>query len=338
MRICYVLLSPTFGMHQYTADLANRMAQSSRLGCYPEPAEVHLVTTKRLPCDRYQAEVTIHTPVDLNGTGFSAESLRLQEMHTVRRTISALQPDLVHFTGPHLWNVPLVNALAAHGIPVVHTLHDLDSHSGTHYGALLKLWNSLIIRSARHILVHGRVCRERLLSMGMSPNRVTYTPLLHLFMSASQLAAGPNLATSIEYQPWALFFGRLERYKGVGCLLAACDMMDGVEGNLPRAVIAGRGSLSGLWAGPLPRNVELRNHLISDEEAIDLFRRCGLVVLPYLDATQSALIAAAYHFRKPVVVTRTGALPEYVLDGLYWPDRGTRSSAVSGALPRGNAG
>ena len=26
MRICYVLLSPTFGMHQYTADLANRLA------------------------------------------------------------------------------------------------------------------------------------------------------------------------------------------------------------------------------------------------------------------------------------------------------------------------
>lgn len=40
-----------------------------------------------------------------------------------------------------------------------------------------------------------------------------------------------------------------------------------------------------------------------------------MVVLPYLDATQSALIAAAYFFGKPVIVTRTGALPEYVADG-----------------------
>ena len=48
---------------------------------------------------------------------------------------------------------------------------------------------------------------------------------------------------------------------------------------------------------------------------MDLFSRCGLLVLPYSDATQSALIAAAYYFRKPVVVTRTGALPEYVVDG-----------------------
>ena len=30
MRVCYVLLSPTFGMHQYTADLANRMAARAR--------------------------------------------------------------------------------------------------------------------------------------------------------------------------------------------------------------------------------------------------------------------------------------------------------------------
>jgi len=61
--------------------------------------------------------------------------------------------------------------------------------------------------------------------------------------------------------------------------------------------------------------VELRNRLIGDEEAIDLFRRCGLLVLPYRDATQSALVAAAYFFHKPVIVTRAGALAEYVQEG-----------------------
>jgi glycosyltransferase involved in cell wall biosynthesis len=32
-------------------------------------------------------------------------------------------------------------------------------------------------------------------------------------------------------------------------------------------------------------------------------------------ATQSAQVASAYYFRKPVIVTRTGALPEYVEEG-----------------------
>ena len=80
-------------------------------------------------------------------------------------------------------------------------------------------------------------------------------------------------------------------------------------------VIAGPGRLDRLIKEPLPRNVDLRNHLIGDEEAVDLFSRCGLVVLPYIEASQSALVAAAYFFRKPVVVTSVGALPEYVVDG-----------------------
>ena len=46
-----------------------------------------------------------------------------------------------------------------------------------------------------------------------------------------------------------------------------------------------------------------------------LFQRCSLLVLPYTAATQSALIPAAYYFRKPVMTTPSGALPEYVREG-----------------------
>jgi glycosyltransferase involved in cell wall biosynthesis len=61
--------------------------------------------------------------------------------------------------------------------------------------------------------------------------------------------------------------------------------------------------------------VEVRNRLVGDEEAVELFSRCGLVVLPYVEASQSAQVAAAYFFRKPVIVTCVGALPEYVIEG-----------------------
>ena len=59
----------------------------------------------------------------------------------------------------------------------------------------------------------------------------------------------------------------------------------------------------------------MRSGLVSDEEAAELFGRCGVVLLPYRDASQSALVGHAYYFRKPVIVTRTGALPEYVVEG-----------------------
>ena len=307
MRICYVLPSPTFGMHQYTADLANRLVTAGH--------EVHIVTTTRAPLDRYVPGVKIHTPVSTKDTGLSPDSLRVKEFRRLEEAVLDLDPDLVHFSGPHMWHLALLPRLKRQGIPTIHTLHDLDPHSGSGYGALLRLWNRQVIYKADHIMVHGETYYERLMAMRVSPERVTSTPLMHLFIGGIWVEAWPDFAASVEYQPWALFFGRLKPYKGLECLMSACAMMGNSKDSIARVVIAGSGDLPLLWAGTLPERLEIHNYLISDEEAMDLFCRCGLVVLPYVDATQSALIAAAYYFRKPVVVTRTGALPEYVEEG-----------------------
>jgi glycosyltransferase involved in cell wall biosynthesis len=306
VRICYVLPSPTFGMHQYTADLANRLATAGH--------QVDVVTTTRAPRDRYVARIAIHTPVDTRDTGFSTDSLRYRQLRRLEETILDLDPDLVHFSGPHMWHLALLSRLKRHRLPTLHTLHDLDPHSGSGYGALLRIWNRQVIQSADYIMVHGETYYERLMAMRVPPERVISTPLMHLFIGGVWVGAWPHLAAAVEYQPWALFFGRLKPYKGLEYLISACAMMGTGKASSARVVVAGPGDLSTLWAGSLPDRLEVHNYLISDEEAMDLFCRCGLLVLPYVDATQSALIAAAYYFRKPVVVTRTGALPEYVED------------------------
>jgi starch synthase len=307
MRICYVLLSPTFGMHQYTADMANRMVQC---GC-----DVNLVTTIRYPDHRYLPAIAVHTPVDTRSSGFSLDALRPAATRRTARVIQDIRPDVVHITGPHLWNIPLLRAMRRAGIPVVHTLHDLDPHVGTLYGPLLYAWNHAVLCRAEHILVHGVCYRDRLLGMGVAAERLTCAPLLHLFLGHTWLGEVEHLAQAVRYEPSILFFGRLERYKGLDHLLTAWAMMDGRDGHDARLVLAGPGHLNRMWLVPLPPHVEVRDHLVDDQEAADLFSRCGLLVLPYIDATQSALIAAAYYFRKPVVVTRSGALPEYVEEG-----------------------
>ncbi len=336
MRLIYVLLSSTFGMHQYTADLANRMAQAGH--------DVHLVTTAAYPAHRYLPAVTVHTPINTRSTGFSPEGLDVASLRRAVATTlsvvggqetgdrrqesggSTLTPDprplipdsrpltAVHLTGPHLWNLYILAQLRRAGVPVVHTLHDLDPHPGTVYGPLLWVWNRQVCRLADQLLVHGAVYRERLLAAGVAPARVTCTPLLHLFLGHTWLGRVEHLAQEVTYEPAVLFFGRLERYKGVDHLLTAWAMMDH-RGAAPRLILAGPGDLSHLWAGPLPAGVEVRNHLIGDDEALGLFQRCGLLVLPYLGATQSALIPAAYFFRKPVIAAPSGALDEYVEDG-----------------------
>ena len=141
------------------------------------------------------------------------------------------------------------------------------------------------------------------------------TPLTHLFVSHAQEQALRQSLPPVSYEPWALLAGRQAAYKGLDTLVEAVWQLEPEAVGYPLAVVAGPGRLRGLVRGILPPGLEVRNHLIQDDEAIDLFSRCGLVVLPYVEASQSALVAAAYFFGKPVIVTRTGALPEYVVDG-----------------------
>jgi glycosyltransferase involved in cell wall biosynthesis len=308
MRLTFLLLSPTFGMHQYTADLANRM-----LGRY----DVHLVTTKGYPADRYGPDVSVHTPVKLSGTGLSLESLRLDRLKRVKQALRALNPDLVHITGPHLWNVELVRWLRRQKIPVVHTIHDLDPHHGASYGRLLHLWNRAIIRSVDHIVVHGEVYLQRLIAGGRNPDGITCTLLTHLFLSYAAREELEQGNLTVSYDPIVLFFGRLEAYKGVDVLLSAFERRSGSRAGAEsrqnmQLILAGPGSVSKRWSAAHSSNVEWRNRLIGDQEGLELFSRCSVVVLPYRDATQSALVAAAYYFRKPVIVTNVGALAEYV--------------------------
>jgi glycosyltransferase involved in cell wall biosynthesis len=205
------------------------------------------------------------------------------------------------------------------GTPVIHSLHDLDPHSGTPLSVLLKAWNKLILRVSDQIVVHGQRYRNRLIEMGFSEERVIFMPLLHLFLRHSRIQELNHELGEVRYDRTVLFFGRIKKYKGVSTLLSAFNQYrQAGDGKIDfgfKLVIAGKGELPGELSGAALDGIEIMNQQVSDNVAEILFRECSLVVLPYHDATQSALIGAAYYFHKPVIVTRCGALPEYVLDG-----------------------
>ena len=129
-----------------------------------------------------------------------------------------------------------------------------------------------------------------------------------------------------------LFFGRIWDYKGLQYLIEAEPLIT-TEVPGARIVIAGAGEDFKKYEqmiGNRRGNFIIHNYRIPYEEGAELFQRCSVVVLPYIEASQSGVVPTAYGFRKPVVVTDVGSIPEIVHDGrtgFVVPPRDTRALA-----------
>ena len=113
-----------------------------------------------------------------------------------------------------------------------------------------------------------------------------------------------------------LMFGRMEAYKGLDTLLSALKLLL-ARGIAPEVILAGRGDELDRLATEfvaLP-NVQVLNEFIPTRRLVELIQGCDAVLLPYLDATQSGVVAAAFANGRPVVASRVGGIPDVVSHG-----------------------
>ncbi|MBN1661681.1 MAG: glycosyltransferase [Anaerolineae bacterium] len=116
-----------------------------------------------------------------------------------------------------------------------------------------------------------------------------------------------------------LFFGFVRRYKGLGHLLRALPL---VPADLDvKLLIVGE-----FWEAEseyrrlaeevgVADRVQMINRYVPNEEMGVYFSAADVVVLPYLQATQSGVVQIAFGFEVPVITTSVGGLPETVRDG-----------------------
>lgn len=136
-----------------------------------------------------------------------------------------------------------------------------------------------------------------------------------------------------------LFFGYVRKYKGLNYLI---DAMPEILKKLNlKLLIVGeyyededryRKQVKNLG---IEDSILMISDFVPDEHVKYFFSSCDVVVLPYVDATQSGIIQIAYHFDKPVIATNTGGLGEVVRDNetgfIIEPES---SSAISDAVIR----
>jgi glycosyltransferase involved in cell wall biosynthesis len=122
---------------------------------------------------------------------------------------------------------------------------------------------------------------------------------------------------SVDPKPGqVLMFGRMKRYKGLNILERAASI---VAQHIPKlkVILAGQGPELDLYETTLKTNpiFEIRNRYIPAREVVELFLSSSLVVIPYIEASQSGPLHLAYSMSRPVVATRVGAMPESLQHG-----------------------
>ncbi|HEY2661255.1 MAG TPA: glycosyltransferase family 4 protein [Caulobacteraceae bacterium] len=203
-----------------------------------------------------------------------------------------------------------VTDILSRRFPTVVTVHDPKPHSGAdsdylHRGALSL--RDKIRESADMFHVHGAYCEKELRSVDTSrPVVQTLHGVIHVPRDDQRRDPDPKRI---------LFFGRMEAYKGLGVLLDAMDILNG-DGCGYTLVIAGRGTDLNALRDRAHRTpgVVLLDRFLSPDEVVDEYQKAAVVVLPYLDATQSGVAAGGVANGRPIVSTNVGGLTDVVVD------------------------
>jgi glycosyltransferase involved in cell wall biosynthesis len=296
MRIA--LLSFDFG--EYCVRLATALAQEAQV----------LLILPRSEAEPYISQLGKTVDLQTFVKPRYRQPLRQARMSSgIFRSIRQFDPDVLHLQQGHLWfnfTLPLLRRY-----PLVLTVHDPQHHLGDDGARKTPQFvMNYGFRRAAHIIVHAQQMKNAVMSVcHISGETIHVIP---------HVVLGDDTAHNQiqEQDHLVLFFGRIWEYKGLEYLIRAEPL---ITAQVPDAkiVIAGQGEDFVRYRRLMthPDRFSIYNYYVSDEKRAEFFRQASVVVLPYVEASQSGVIPLAYTFSKPVVATTVGGLPEMVDEG-----------------------
>lgn len=234
------------------------------------------------------------------------------------RKIRQFNPDIIHIQNGDLLSILILPFLKK--CSVITTFHDVHFHPGNEslMNRFIRLWS---IKNSKKIFVHGRKLKEIMVREYTLPEDKVYA----IPMGEHNVAPFRRyMKENVKEDNSILFFGWIGIYKGLEYLIKAEPLIT-KEAPDAKIIIAGRignGKVNEEYFRACQNliinknNFEIYPQYITWEFGAELFQRSALVVLPYIETSQSGVIPTAYGFKKPVVITNVGAMPEIVDDGV----------------------
>lgn len=318
MRVC--LVGPAYpyrgGISQFTHMLARELRLSH---------EVMLVNFTRLyPAllfpGRTQFDERAHTAGDASVR--VVDSIDPRSWRRAAHVVLAFRPDVVVFQWWQPFFAPAMRSVAARvrrhsDARVVFLCHNVLPHEARPADRALVTWG---LARAHGFVVQSREDGATLAKL-IPGARVVFNPMpvFDLFARGNETREHARAALGLSGRV-ILFFGLVRAYKGLDTLLEAFAMC----GERLRATLLVVGEFyqdrrryhERMRALGIEARVRVVDEYVPDDDVARYFRAADVVVLPYLSATQSAVVQTAFSLERPVIVTRVGGLPDIVEDGV----------------------
>jgi glycosyltransferase involved in cell wall biosynthesis len=299
------LLGPSWpfrgGIPKYTTRLAKELYQRGNLVDFITPF-------KQYPSFLYPGK-TDRDPQACQKLDFAKPLFSYLEPWTWAKV-----PQAIHSSGAQkvlvpFWTkaqIPFLNYLQKQlAIPQLTILHNLFDHDS---GGLTQRFVRNTLKRNKEFFCHSQeMLEDPLFHFSNIKTRYHILPPLGESKTFCQKTARDFLGIP-QSQLVFLFFGLIRPYKGLSVLLKACESL--ANRNFPFTLLIA-GEPWGKLSLPSP-NFSMISHLkwVPEQEVAAWFSACDIVVAPYLRASGSAVIAQAISYRKPIITTPVGGIPD----------------------------
>ncbi len=245
---------------------------------------------------------------------FGLRSLKLPLLRRrFARYIQEQKIDVVFCTMDHLWNAFMTGVMRDSGAVYLLTVHDATRHPGEDQGWRRWLLRRDIDASDVALVLTRSVGASLQANYGYPADRTFLSTLGHFGDGRSDVGVRSLPA---DRPPRLLFFGRILHYKGLDLMLEALPVL---RKEFPKLGLEvwGTGDITPYQAAlDAVGDVRVENRWIEEEEIPGIFAATDLAVLPYREASQSAVVATAFAVGMPCVATPIPGLCEQVADGV----------------------
>lgn len=258
------------------------------------------IQTPKVPLQKSERTWLVDCP---ERPGLCKKTLNLPLLNSIIKKIKKEKFDAIYFESLHVWNLPIMLALR-NKAKIYHVIHEVIPHEGDRQVALVDLMNKAIVKYAHTVVLRNQTYIEQMTQRyPIGLERIQFLELWRRYPEFTEPVSSGR----------ALFFGRINPYKGIENLLQIVRLCPEIQFDVVGRVDPQMEELAKILADE--KNVHLNAEYVSDDEMRQVFVDADWVVAPYSSASQSGVIIDAYKYARPVIAYDVGAIPEQMADG-----------------------